>query len=72
VFQNYSHGAPTLKKAAGRIEGVEADDIVFSVLAGQPLELVLEDGRRTNILLAGLAGDFEGPSAGPSRCAILR
>lgn len=65
VIQNYRNGAPMLKEAAGRLEGLDRDDIVFSVLAGQPLELVLEDGRRAKILLAGLDGDFEvtGPFA---------
>ena len=53
IFQNYS------KQAAGSLAGFEKGDVVFAVLAGQPLELELEDGRYAKIILAGLHGDFE-------------
>ena len=54
-----------IQQTAGRLAGVEHEDIVFAVLAAQPLELVLEDGRSAKIMLAGLEGNFEvtGPIA---------
>ena len=65
VFRNSSHDTPSLQQAAGSLAGFEKGDIVFAVLAGQPLELVLADGRCAKIILAGLEGDFEviGPIA---------
>lgn len=48
-----------VKQAVGRLAGFEHEDIVFAVLAAQAVELVLEDGRRAKIMLAGLEGDFE-------------
>jgi hypothetical protein len=59
IFQNYSDDTPGLKQAAGSLAGFEKGDVVFTVLAGQPLELVLADGRCARIILAGLEGDFE-------------
>ena len=48
-----------LQTGRGSLAGFEKGDVVFAVLAGQPLELVLEDGRCAKIILAGLHGDFE-------------
>ena len=59
VLQHYSNDTPTLKEAAGTLSGFSHSDVVFAVLAGQPLKLVLQDGRCAQIRLAGLDGDFE-------------
>jgi hypothetical protein len=59
IFQNNSHDTRTLQQAAGRLAGFEKGDVVFAVLAGQPVDLVLADGRCAKIILEGLEGDSE-------------
>ena len=54
-----SGGTQDIPQAVGTLTGFEIEDVVFPVLARQPLELVLADGRRARIILAGLEGGFE-------------
>jgi hypothetical protein len=66
IFQEFNGGAPTLRSATGGVK-LPGGDVAFAMLERRPLELELQDGRRTTVLFTELDGSFQiaGPIASP-------
>lgn len=58
VYQEFVDGVPLLKSADGDLKGLAHEDAVRAIIDGKPLELYLEDGRTTKLILTDLDGTF--------------
>lgn len=57
VFQDFAGETPTLRHASGDMD-LPHGDVAQAMMDRKPVELELEDGRRTNLLFTQLRGDF--------------
>jgi hypothetical protein len=58
VFQEFSGDIPTLRSATGGLK-LPHGDVAFAMLDQKPLELELQDGRKTTILFTEVDGSFQ-------------
>jgi len=59
IYQEYVGNVPTLKNANGGLANLAAGDAAYSMMdVGKALELELEDGRRAQLILTSLDGNF--------------
>lgn len=58
VYQNYSAGVPTLRRAEGKFADLPKRDAVAAITAKKALTLELEDGRKGSVFITDLQGSF--------------